>query len=91
MQITTTVDVEIKAKAVFSDGKVKLSLIGMSSYDAGKRSFSVTVENGFSEELLEDFATAFEDLILEQQDILLKKLEAGRAEVVTAAARVGEM
>lgn len=86
MQITTTVDIDISAKAVYRDGKVAVSLSASSPYDGNKRQVSVNLD--VSEEA---FEALFAELIESNQDILLQKLEAGRSEAITVAARMGEL
>lgn len=90
MEIITTVEAGVSAKAVFRDGEVKLSLSASSSYGEG-RAATVSIEEGFPKEALAEFEALFTALIEANQDLLVQKLEAGRSEAIMAAARMGEL
>lgn len=88
MELTTTINVDISAKVLYRDGEVKVTLFASSNYAGGRQAqVSVDVIDG----LIDDFEPILLQLIEDNQDLLLKKLEAGRSEAITAAARMGEI
>lgn len=89
MKIKTEIDLSLSAKAVYRDGKILLSVSGAMPY-AGGRIANATIEGG-SEKTTTLFSEAFEALLAEQQEQIIKLTQAAQAETMTVAARMGEL
>lgn len=88
MKIKTEVQLDIDAKAVYRDGKLKVSVTGSMPY--ANRKASGTVE-GASKETLDLFKVAFDALLAETQEQVVKVTQASVTEATMVAARMGEL
>ncbi len=89
MKIQVEVDIELSAKAVYRNNQIKLSVSGTMPYGNG-RTAGASVD-GASEKVTEMFSKAFEALLKEQSEQVVKLAQAAQAESLTVAARMKEL
>lgn len=91
MKIQVELELNISAKALYRDGKVSVSVTGsMPLTETGGRDVSATSE-GASKKTLALFQEAFEALITEKQEMVIRQARAGSAEALGVAVRMGEL
>jgi uncharacterized protein YabE (DUF348 family) len=91
MKVQLGFELDISAKATYKDGKVNVSVSGtMPISERSDRQVTATVE-GASKKTQDLFKEAFEALIAEQQEQVVKRARAGSSEALAVAIRMGEL
>ncbi|HXV42412.1 MAG TPA: hypothetical protein VEC96_05080 [Anaerolineae bacterium] len=91
MKVTVELDLSIIARASYKDGRVQMKVTGaMPLGDGLDRTASQSI-TGASEEVEALFKQAFEALLEEQQEKVVRVTRVAASEALAVAARKGEM